>query len=192
MSEIFDLLFLDCETGGLSELEHDIVEIALERLDARTLQSKGSYHQYIYPVRSVTPEAQKVNGYSQAKWDELHAVELRRALIDINNSGILVGATAAGQNPSFDMRFLHESWDRAGPGPFPKMDYHLIDIATLAWPLHIGGIIPGVGLRHTSEFFGLGVQQHNALDDLKKTIQVYRMIMEIYSGERTIAKRIEA
>jgi DNA polymerase III epsilon subunit-like protein len=93
---------------------------------------------------------------------------------------MLLGCTPAGQNPGFDMRFLKQAYARAGR-PLPKHDYHLIDVAVLAWPLQLAGLVPGVSLRHTAKFFGLGDQTHTAVSDLKQTLAVYRSLMNKYT-----------
>lgn len=178
-----DLFFFDTETGGLSEIDHDIVEIAVcrmrHRIEENDLLCIDTLHRYIKPRKSVSPEAAKMNGYTPELWAERGAVFIEEVLPDID--GLLAGATPAGQNPIFDMKFLtaaYASVDRS----MPKFDYHLVDVSMLAWPFVIAGLLPGQSLRYSCEFFNLGEQIHSAKDDIDKTIAVYVAIMGLFTA----------
>lgn len=181
MSEIFPHFWSDVETGGLDPDEHEILEIAAVRLDANfdiamsTSEVEDNvYHRYVLPTRPVPEEAAKINGYSEQRWASVGAVSLEEAMKPL--LVMMEGAVPAGQNPIFDKGFIMKGFDKLG-WKRPKMDYHLIDVAGIVNPLYLAGMIPGVSLRHTVEFFGLGAQLHGAKADLIHAIQVYKRMM---------------
>jgi len=175
----FDLAFTDVETSGIDEKEHQILELAIVRLDPRTMVEKQRYHRYFMPTKPVPEEAARINGYSEALWRERGAEEMRgEDLTDIGN--VLHGAAFAGQVVGFDKRFLWAAHDRMAR-PYPTMDYHMIDIAVFGWPLVIAGRTRGLSLKYTRKFFGLpGEQAHTALCDVLDEIEVYKFFMQAY------------
>lgn len=183
MSDLKDLCFIDCETGGLDPATSSIIEIAAVRVDPITLETKSALHRAVKPILTVGVEAAKVNGYSPEKWAERGAVTCAQMLSELEEIGILHSAIPAGQNPAFDMKFLRHWWTTLQErgelhNDFPKMDYHLIDVATLVVPLWTTGLIPGLSLRHTSPLFGLGEQRHDAMSDVRQTIEVFRHVVK--------------
>ena len=58
-------VILDTETTGLSTKEkHKIVEIGCVELN-NLIPTNKIFHEYINPGRSISPEAQKVHGYTE-------------------------------------------------------------------------------------------------------------------------------
>lgn len=186
--ELPDLFFIDVETGGLTEQEHDIVEIAVYRMQHRRrdrplheqeLFCVDMLHRYVLPKFPVTPDAAAINGYSEELWEQRGAVPMWDVFPDIDR--LLAGATPAGWNPAFDMRFLTQAYDRANRA-MPKHDYHLVDVSNLVWPMVVAGTLPGQSLRYATRHFGLGEQKHTAKDDLDKTVSIYVRLMSAYMG----------
>jgi len=93
-----------------------------------------------------------------------------------------------GQNVHFDYGFLLEFWKRNGDdylGSF--IHYHKIDLIALTATARIAGILPkekapNLKLETISKVFGLGEQIHDALDDIRKTRQVYQIFVDAMKG----------
>jgi DNA polymerase-3 subunit epsilon len=187
MSELCPLIFMDTETTGLNPEEHELIEIALKRLDPKTLEVMGSYHVLVLPSVPPTPEVAAINGYDETKWKAQGAKPNLETEDFEKMEALLQGATPAGQNPSFDMSFLRAAWAAVFEHgslqvPFPKMDYHQLDLAALAWPLYVAGVLPGLSLRHTRKLFGLpGEQEHRAMADVDDSIAVYKAMLKLYA-----------
>lgn len=190
--DLFDLAFMDCETSGLDPERDEIIEVCVVRLDPVTLAIRDQAHDYVMPIDPVAPEAAAVNGYSETLWRELGAASIETVLGSGRYDALLEGAMPTGQNPDFDRRFLRRAYERIGR-PFPKMDHHALDMASLAWPVFVQGHIPGVSLRHTRALFRCpGEQKHRAKADVADSILTYRGFMRLYENAAMMApSRIE-
>lgn len=177
-----DLAFLDCETTGLDPEKNEIIELAILRIDPKTLEEKELFHEYFFPTKPVAPEICAINGYSEKLWRERGAYTIDRNALE-RIFKILTDTTPVGQNPTFDLGFLKaifKTWGSSSHISFPKIDYHVYDVATLAWPLVVAGLIPGVSLKHTRRYFELGGEEHRALGDVRATLGVYKILMGKY------------
>jgi len=181
----FDLAFTDTETTGLDPKIHELTEVAIIRIDPYTLEEKARFHRYFLPFAPPSEEVVKINGYSEALWRERGAKPIcREDVVEIG--AVLKGSAFAGQNPTFDRGFIHAAFGVYLPTL--EMDYHLIDVATLAWPLVVAGLLPGMGLKHSRKLFDCaGEQTHSALQDILDTIHVYKQLMEIYMSTAFVA-----
>jgi hypothetical protein len=109
------------------------------------------------------------------------AVDYERVLDDLTDprrfdGGFLVdGATLGGQNPPFDREHLQRDCACTGRA-WPKLDYHVIDLASIALLPHVSGEVSnGVSLRHMIRWARLDpnyVQQHRALADVRDAVVV--------------------
>ena len=178
-----DLDFVDTETGGFDASRHALLEVAVVRVDPRTLEERGRLVARVRPAPGlvVDPEAAAVNGYTPEEWAT--APTEAEALPAV--AAMLRGAMFAGQNPAFDRDFLRAAFDRAHLS-WPAGDYHLLDVASLAWPLVVRGDVDSVSLRKVSAWMGLPplAGHHRAEADIDRTIEVYRRLLEIYRPER--------
>jgi len=170
------LAFVDLETTGLDPSRHDIVEVAVLRVDARTLDVLAEHHTLVAPERldDAQPEALAICGFSKAAWTS--AVSLREALLAV--APLLEGALVAGHNVGFDWAFLEAGYRRAGLA-LPRVDYHRLDTASLAWPLVASGELPSLSLDSVATFFGLDrPRPHRALSDARCSLEIARRLSE--------------
>ncbi|MGI5865793.1 MAG: exonuclease domain-containing protein [Myxococcales bacterium] len=170
------LAFVDLETTGLDPSRHDILEIAVLRVDARSLEVLAQHDTLVAPERleDVQPEALSVCGFSKAAWT--NAVPLREALLAI--APLLEGALVAGHNVGFDWAFLQAGFARAGL-TLPRVDYHRLDTASLAWPLVTSGELSSLSLDGLATLFGLErPRPHRALADARCALEVARRLAE--------------
>jgi len=169
------LAFIDLETTGLDPARHEILEIGVIRVDARTLTELDSTDVRVCPTRlaDADPEALRRNGYSPRRWED--AASLPEALDWV--APLLVGATLAGHNVGFDRAFLEVAW-RATGGPPPDLDHHLLDTATLAWPLLAEGRIDSLSLIAVCTALGIGLHDpHRALSDAERSLEIARQLL---------------
>jgi DNA polymerase-3 subunit epsilon len=170
-----DLAFLDVETTGRSPRHHEILELAVARVEPRSLSIVTALDAKVLPedLGRAEPEALQVNGYTAARW--WNARPLTAVLAQI--TPVLEGCMVAGHNVWFDWAFLCEGFHRTRC-PLPAMDYHLVDTASLAWPLVAAGLVPEPRLEVLCDYFGISNRgAHSARRDVERTIAVYRRLM---------------
>ena len=127
--------FVDLETTGLDPSRHDIIELGIIRVDARTLEVLDEHEALVAPERlgEAQLDVLAINGFTTAAWE--HALPLREALLEV--APLLDGALVAGHNVGFDWAFLETGFRRTGL-TLPNVDVHfvqgldVIDIAVLA------------------------------------------------------------
>lgn len=165
--------------------------MAVLRVDAHTLEVVGQYSALVAPERlaDARPEALEVCGFSEAAWAD--AVPLRVALEGI--APLLDGALVAGHNVGFDWGFLKAGYHRAGL-PLPKVDYHRLDTASLAWPLFVDGEVPSLSLDALAAHFGLErPRPHRALADARCALEVARRLAQrMRMGGRPLLEALAA
>ena len=83
-----------------------------------------------------------------------------------------------GQNVGFDYSFLLELWKRQGDdylGSF--IHYHKIDLIALTCTFKLAGAfekpLPNMKLETLCNYFSLTEQTHDALDDIRKTREIF-------------------
>lgn len=168
--------FVDLETTGLDPSRHDIIEIGIVHVDARTLEVLDEYEALVAPERlgEAQLDALAINGFTTAAWE--HALPLREALLEV--APLLEGALVAGHNVGFDWAFLEAGFRRAGLA-LPNVDYHRLDTASLAWPLVVTGELPSMSLDPLASLLGLDrPHPHRALADARCSLEVARRLVD--------------
>jgi DNA polymerase-3 subunit epsilon len=169
------LAFVDLETTGLDPRRHEILEIAVVRADPRTLEVTGMLDLRVRPgrIEDADPAALGINAWSAEAWRD--AVPLDIALV--RAKPLLEGALLAGHNISFDRIFLDAAWNASGV-PAPDLDHHVLDTATMAWPLHAAGLVESLSLDVVCETLGIDTgQPHRALADARRSLEVARRLL---------------
>jgi DNA polymerase III alpha subunit (gram-positive type) len=169
----------DFETGGLDPTTHDPVQVAVQVLDAKTLDLKTSFVSYIKPApERVSEVALKINNLSldflasaPSKQEALNS--LLEALRPFGQ-GLFVA-----HNAKFDYDFFKE-WARQVD---PKInldhyvDYRLICTAQLAfekWVLH-DQVMRRVKLEEITRTFNIRhTKAHDAMSDVEAAGEVLR------------------
>ena len=119
--------FVDLETTGLDPSRHDIIEIGIVRVDARTLEVLDEYEALVAPERSERRSSTRWRSTASRRRRREHALPLREALLEV--APLLEGALVAGHNVGFDWAFLEAGFRRAGLA-LPNVDYHRLDTAS--------------------------------------------------------------
>ncbi|NOJ86848.1 3'-5' exonuclease, partial [Myxococcus xanthus] len=168
------LSFIDLETTGLDASQHEVLEVAVLRVDARSLQVLAEYEARVQPTRlaDAQPEALAVCGYSDEDWQD--ALPLPEVLATV--TPLLASTLVAGHNTGFDWGFLAEGYRRSGL-PLPGVDYHRLDTASLAWPLLATGEVESLSLNALAKRFGLHrPTPHRAMADARCALEVARCL----------------
>jgi len=164
------LVFVDVETTGLDPHKHEILEVAavLAYPDGDT---PSFYEAKIKPERieDAHPKALEVNGYTEEAWAS--ARPLSMVLPEL--VAFMEGAVIGGQNTRFDVGFINASIKRLSMDL--RIDYHLVDVATLAYehlvPLGLGSL----SLFNICKFIGIPPEPrvHQALNGAERARDVY-------------------
>ena len=198
-----ELVFIDIETTALAGPDADtdaIIEIAAARVDLKT-RAIDAWSTLVRPARVGEPGAAPYVSFPTWVLGDFHAgrydnVDWQRDGVTINDALQLLedqflrpGVTIAGQNPSFDLRYLRRDWEavrrldasQGGTWPaFPKLDHHVIDLVSPAFLLAMTGATPGCSLRHTIPIARPGVTPtHRAMQDVLDTIAVFWMLADM-------------
>lgn len=194
-NELKKLVFVDCETTaklfkpGISTCEDSIVEAAaaIVNLDTREIELEKNWLIKPHGPQSFDKDHIRMwdlgdfhikNGhFKDTDWNS--ANEWIDVMAELSTSFLASSATIAGQNPKFDLDHFQRDFAELNI-EWPKLDYHIIDIAPAAIFLVMAGIVPGMSLRHTSKWAGCSTQKHRALDDVHDTIKVFWAMYDFY------------
>ena len=122
----------------------------------------------------MPPEVAKLNGYDPEVWEK-EAISREEAMQKF--SDFVMWTNFGGQNPAFDKGFLLQEFKKCGI-EWPRMQgYRLIATEMLAWPLLLAGKIPNVKQETLVRYFKLGEQTHDALDDVRQCVEIYRRLI---------------
>lgn len=164
------LVIVDLETSGLDPGEHEIIEIGAILVDRTTLLSLGTLELKVLPTKPVSPDAARVNGYTEEGWK--NAIPLSDAMKKF--ALFARDANMLAYNVSFDWGFLQEAFRKTGIRD--TMRYQRLDILTIAW-----FFLPGLrsySLKSVCEEVGVDPESdvHEAIKGAHKAFEVYTYI----------------
>ncbi len=169
------LLFVDVETTGLDPHLNEIIELSAVRVHPQLLFVQREMTTRVRPQfpERCSIETAALNGFDPQKWDG--APDIHDALTQF--APIAEGCILAGHNVGFDKTFLDSGFRRAGL-LWPKMDHHVIDTASLAWPLVATGALESLSLAAVCNALGVSNEgAHSARRDVARAMEVYRRLM---------------
>lgn len=161
--------FLDIETTGLDQDQHEILEIAVIHPDQL-------WHTYIKPLDldHAQPEALAINGYKDHPelWANAPTLtEITDQLIENLLNTVIVGI-----NTQFDMNFIQKALQRSGVVE-PRIAYHWIDVATLAYEHLVPCGLQSLSLKNICNFVGVSNEgEHTATADAYRVKAIYEKI----------------
>ena len=167
------LAIVDIETTGDDELKHEILEIGLLLVRQKDLEVIDSGNWLVKPhhIETAIPAALERNGYNENDWRD--ARELGEVMPEFSQK--TKDAVFTAFNVSFDWAFIKNAFRITG---IPNlMDYHRLDIMTLAWAAG-GDKLEHFNLKAVAEFFGVPPEPdvHRALNGAETALAVLRKI----------------
>lgn len=179
----YNLLFFDCETGGLDPRENDILQMAAILTDPTGTKVLEEYEAKVFPKKSVHPKAAEVNGYTVEKWAAAGAKDIDIPLVKILQMGRNAIFTA--HNASFDWGFFEAAYKARGARW--QSDYHRYDTVAMALPLLRHGFVSSLKLTTLSAYFGIEHSNaHDALADVRACREVYLKLQSVYDQETVV------
>ena len=176
VTDNLDLVFFDTELTGL-DVKHEIIELGLVKVKAKTFEVIAEKQIKIKPVRlqDADPNSLLIAGYKEADWTD--AVDLKTGLREFliySNEAMLVG-----HNLAIDWLFLKKSIDECGLTA--NYYYKGLDTFSLAWQkLRSTGKFKRYSLKELAPYFGIDAgHAHRALDDARTTYQVFKKLVEL-------------
>lgn len=182
--EEITICFTDAETTGFAPHEHYMIQIAMVKvvhprerpLDLEVLAEK-EWKILLPEGFDMPPEAAAINGYDEAVWQK-EGCPRREVLFAYFDQ--LAGASFGGQNACFDWRFVQEEARRENISMPRLQHYSLFTVEMLARPLALLGYIENVKLQTMARFFNVGMQKHDALTDIRQTVEVYKRLLWLH------------
>jgi len=164
------LIFVDVETTGLDPQVQEIIEFAAVRDD-----TGESFETKIKPSRIETASeyALKLNGYNEEDWANAPTMaEILPHIVEF-----LEGVVIAGQNPRFDASFINAASKEHGIDL--RVDYHVIDVATLTYEHLFPCGIESLSLKNVCEFLGVAPEPsvHRALNGALTAQRIYHILL---------------
>lgn len=182
----------DVETTGLDPKENEIISIAAVILDEQ-LQERDVLEVYAMPEKGIDPVAAEVNGFTTLGWQSRGAVSqytLSREIVRFTKE--YSDLIPLGHNVSFDVDFLRSLYEQQGlSDEFKKtFSYHKIDTVGMAVAFDLVKFGKKAGeykLAALCPRFGVDLDNaHNALDDIKATVNLYKQIVRGLGGKEDV------
>jgi len=170
LQEQYDsLAVLDVETSGLSPKSHEIIELAVARLDRGGGEERYDQFIRLRPGRRLDPRITQLTGITQAVLEQegIAKGDACRALAGLLGHGKTL---LAAYNAQFDLSFLHALLARDGdPAVLARVDF--LDVLTVykdrrPFPHKLKNAIEGYELQDKV------VNSHRAIDDVLATVEV--------------------
>jgi DNA polymerase III epsilon subunit-like protein len=164
---------VDLETTGDDELRHEILEIGLlvvRQSDWNVIDS-GNWLIKPHHIETALPAALERNGYNERDWrDAKELSEVMPLFSEKTKDAIFTSF-----NVTFDWPFIKNAF-RVTQVP-DLMDYHRLDILTLAWAAG-GDTLEHFNLKAVSEFFGVPPEPdpHRAIHGAETALAVLKKI----------------
>ncbi|MBX4211409.1 MAG: 3'-5' exonuclease [Candidatus Yanofskybacteria bacterium] len=173
------LAITDLEMTGLDVDTHEIIEIGLVVVNQETLEIQDELDIKVRPehIQTADPEALVVNGYREEDWrDAISQKEGFERYIEKTN-----GAVFSAWNIAWDWNFLMRALKQQGLKH--TMDYHLIDLPSIAWAKLRGKGLEQMRLSALCRYFGIPEEpkEHRAINGARTAYEVLKKLLT-YEG----------
>lgn len=187
-----DYIFFNIETSDIDPTKGEIIDIAAIRTD-----NEGTiivpYADRIKPLKPVSEEAAKVNGYTESDWEG--AITFDRAY-DSMVATILEGRSnqfvVVAHYAMFAQAYLKSECDKIKQKvPFESRTW--VDTFHLVWPVYADELIPNRSLKAVAEYYGVNTNgPHSAMSNVELLHAVYWRMMKrfhlVNNAESTVRK----
>lgn len=171
---------IDTETTGLDVSKHEIIQLGIieyKLLDNGDMQCLNKHEFKIKPsnILSASPEALKINGYTEEDWK--HSICFAKCFNLLNkifkDSDCLIG-----QNLIFDLRFISKQYWKYGL-KLPKIPKY-IDTKYMGQQLVNEGKLKSCSMDRMCQHFNIKYsgRAHTALTDCERTVIVWEQLMK--------------
>lgn len=164
----------DLETTGIDPRIHEIIEIGLILIDQHSFEIIDSLNLKIKPehIETASINSLKINGYNAEDWKDSKC--LKEAMEIYSN--MTSGALFCSHNVTFDWSFVSEAFRTTGVDD--KMDYHRLDLFTMAWLLLRKSNIERISLDNIAAFLEIGEEPipHRAINGAMTAYNVFKKI----------------
>jgi DNA polymerase-3 subunit epsilon len=176
------MFFLDLETTGLDPLDDEILQIGVVSLDGAK-----EWNMIVKPDDEAKAlkkaEILRMSDSGPKKWatgrTQAFAMNWLAEMV-LSEECMLAGHNVA----KFDWPFIQTTCSRLGL-PAPKIHYHLVCTASLAWPLVVHGELESLSLANLCDLLGISNEgAHTALVDAKRARECYFALMRRYEPKR--------
>lgn len=169
------LVITDLETTGLIPGFHEIIEVGVVVVDQRTLEVITLFESRVmpeYPERA-TPEAVSVNGFDVKLWKDAPNLQSVMKLY----SALTKDGVFSSHNITFDWPFIEQAFKKTGVSDL--MDYHRVDLFTIAWERLRNSGIGRFNLKYLCEHLGVDPEPevHSALNGAFAAYQVLKKLL---------------
>lgn len=166
-------IIVDIETSGDDELKHEILEIGLLIVSQKDWAVIDSGNWLIKPhhIENAVPAALERNGYNDHNWRNAQELsDVMPIFSEKTKDGIFTAF-----NVSFDWAFIKNAFRITGVSNL--MDYHRLDVLTLAWAIG-GDNLEQFNLKAVAEFFGVRPEPdpHRAINGAETALEVLKKI----------------
>ncbi len=167
-----DLIFIDTETTGLEPRIHEVIEIAIIRVNLK-LGTRIIYETKIKPqhIETASPKALEVNGYTEEAWAKApYLGEIAREIVELLKDGIIVG-----HNVSFDTSMISGALKEIGIES--RLSHHRADTITLAYEHLVPLGLESLSLDNIRKFLGWSLEgAHAALKDAEDAEKLFFLL----------------
>lgn len=195
-----EIVFFDLETGGFDPDKHAIIQIAAIAVDANSLVELETFERKLmFPKSAATEEALKVNSYDPYVWEreaispDVAVVELTdflkshatRQCVSAKGCPYTTSDGCAHNGAGFDGPFL-KAWYARRKQFMPMwpvvLDTHQFALWVYRWRedapenYKLGTLAEHLGIQVNGDL-------HDALTDVRVTIEVCRKLKEISKGK---------
>lgn len=167
---------IDLETTGLDVDTNEIIEIGGVIFDDTDFKIIDTIDLKVKPEHPEIhhPKAYEVNGYNEADWKD--ALPLYEAMKIFKEK--TEGCMFCAHNIAYDYNFVQKAFAKTGLEN--KMDYHNIDIFTLAWAKIPHDEMPRWGLKAICEYLQIPPEPaiHRGINGAMAEYEVYKKLMQ--------------
>lgn len=170
-----NLVFVDCETTGLDNSQHEIIEMAAIVYDPRQDKIIKTWECKAAPrnIETANPIALDINGYN--KDPESYKDNIEDIIFEFHK--ILGDDIIIGQNIQFDIGFIEKYYKEFSIDKGIHR-HRKLELSSIVWPIAGYSDIENLSLNTLCTFFGVSNEgAHRALVDCERTLEVYKCLI---------------